>query len=253
LAEEIENAPVNLPRSMISSVLINSVLGFAMLIAMLFCMGSPVALLKSESHFPFVEIFEKNTGSTGGATGMTVVILIITISGSIGLVAASSRMLWAFAREDGVPGSGFIKKIEPRTALPIWAICITTLVSLLLALIQLGSSATFSALTGLTVAAYYTVFFISASVMLHKRLTTPAADIFWGDFKLGKLGVPVTIAAMCYSIIGWFFSFWPPFAVINTQTFNFSLVVYFGVMILAIVWYFVHARKVYTGPKIEVR
>lgn len=38
--------------------------------------------------------------------------LTITVSTSVGLLAISSRMLWAFAREDGVPGSRYISKVR---------------------------------------------------------------------------------------------------------------------------------------------
>ena len=39
-AEEIEDAAIIIPRSMIASVLLNGGLGFAMLIAVLFCLGN---------------------------------------------------------------------------------------------------------------------------------------------------------------------------------------------------------------------
>lgn len=39
-AEEIEDATIIIPRSMIASVLLNGSLGFAMLIAILFCLGN---------------------------------------------------------------------------------------------------------------------------------------------------------------------------------------------------------------------
>jgi choline transport protein len=122
----------------------------------------------------------------------------------------------------------------------------------MLALINLGSSVTFNALTGLTVAGFYSAFMVAASVMLHRRLTTPATDIAWGPFRLGKAGIPLTIFALVYSFIGWFFSFWPPVSDVTVETFNWSLAVYFGIMFLAMGWWVVMARKTYKGPKFEL-
>ena len=143
-------------------------------------------------------------------------------------------------------------QVEARTALPLYAIGITAFISLGLALINLGSAVTFNALTGLTVAGFYSAFMVAGSVMLHRRLTTPAEDIAWGPFRLGKAGVPLTIIALIYSFVGFFFSFWPPVADFTVATFNWSLVVYFGILFLAIGWWAIRARKTYKGPKMDL-
>ena len=88
--------------------------------------------------------------------------------------------------------------------------------------------------------------------MLYKRLTTPASDILWGPFQLGRAGVPITILALAYSFVGWFFSFWPPVAAVDASTFNWSFVVYWSVVLVALTWWGLRARHYYTGPKIEL-
>ncbi|KAF2465154.1 putative GABA permease [Lindgomyces ingoldianus] len=252
MAEEIENAAVVIPRAMILTVFINGFTGFAMLIALIFCMGPLEEILTSTFPYPFILILGSITNSMSGTTVLAAIILVMGISASIGLIATASRMLWAFSRENGVPFSRYVSRIEPRTALPIYSIAITALISLLLALIPLGSTTAFYALTGLTVAGFYSSFMVSASVMLWRRLTTPSANIAWGPFRLGKMGVPITIVALIYSFIGWIFSFWPPVAAVTIHTFNWSLVVYFGVVILSMAYYGLRARKTYTGPKVEI-
>lgn len=104
MAEEIQNASTAIPYAMISTVTINGVLGFAMLIAILFCAGNIHEALESPTGFPFIEIFDAATGSVAAATGMTVIIILAQVLACIGLVATASRMTWAFARERGIPG-----------------------------------------------------------------------------------------------------------------------------------------------------
>ena len=142
--------------------------------------------------------------------------------------------------------------MDSKTALPLWSIAVTATVNLLLALVPLGSTTAFNAFTGLTVAGFYSSFIISASVMLYKRLTTPRSDILWGPFRLGIAGVPITVIAIAYSVIGMFFSFWPPTASVTAATWNWSLVVYWGTMLMALLWWRIRARHYYTGPKIEL-
>ena len=88
--------------------------------------------------------------------------------------------------------------------------------------------------------------------MLHKRLTTARQDILWGPFRLGAAGVPITVAAIGYSLVGIFFSFWPPTATVTAATWNWSFVVYWATIMAALLWWWLRARHYYTGPKIEL-
>ena len=70
-AEEIRNAPTVIPLSMGLSTLLNGTLGFAMLIALLFCMPSDIqGTLNSVTFYPFMDIYVHAVGSTAGATAM---------------------------------------------------------------------------------------------------------------------------------------------------------------------------------------
>ncbi|KAF2205643.1 putative amino acid permease [Delitschia confertaspora ATCC 74209] len=251
IAEEIGNATLVIPRAMLMTVVLYFVMSYGIVIAMVFCM--PVEeVLTSTYTFPIIGVFATVTQSTAGTVIMTSLIIVMLGCGAIGDMAAASRTLWAFAREDGVPFSSRISKIDPRTCLPLYSIGVTATISIALSLIALGSTATFNALSGLAVAGSYSSFIMAASVTLWRRLTTSSEKMPWGPFRLGKLGVPITVFALLYSWVGLIFSFWPPVAHVSIKTFNWSLVVYLGVMILAIVWWCVRAKKTYTGPKMEI-
>ena len=110
IAEEIQNASVVVPRVMIATTILNGILGFAALVAILFCVGDIEAAEKTPTGYPFIEIFYAATGSAGGATAMVCVILVLIFCATIGLIATASRMTWAFARDDGLPGSRWLAK-----------------------------------------------------------------------------------------------------------------------------------------------
>lgn len=89
-------------------------------------------------------------------------------------------------------------------------------------------------------------------MLLLKRLTLSADSIRWGPFRLGRLGLPINILSILFTLIGLFFSFWPPSHEVTAKTMNWSIVVYGGVMLFSIFFWFMHGRSVYTGPVIEV-
>jgi len=251
IAEEIEHASSVIPRSMCYSVLINGALGFAMCIALLFCLGDIDAALATPTGFPFIEVYTNGVGSVVGGTAMASVIIAAMIFATIAALATASRMTWAFAREKGLPGSKYISRVDSRTALPLYSIGLSTIISFLLGLINIGSTTVFNAMISLMIASFYSSIIISASVMLYKRLTVPDSQIIWGPFKLGRAGVPVTILAIVYSLIGIFFSFWPPSANVTAENMNWSVLVFGAVVLFLLVFWLLYGRHVYKGPIIE--
>lgn len=57
---------------MLASVAINGLLGFAMTIATLFCLGNLDEILSTPTGFPFIQVFKNATGSNAGATAMVI-------------------------------------------------------------------------------------------------------------------------------------------------------------------------------------
>ena len=112
MSEEVRNASTVVPRSMITSILLNGALGFGMLIAVLFCVGDMDAALHSPTGYPFMGIFVQATHSIGASTVMAMVVTVLSVCATIGFLASSSRMTWAFARDRGLPGWQYLSKVS---------------------------------------------------------------------------------------------------------------------------------------------
>ena len=112
MAEETENAAKVSPRSMFISIIFNGVLGLAALIAALFCADDLDAALDSQTRFAFMAIFQQATQSVAATMVMSIVIFLMQMFAAIGIMAATSRMLWAFARDHGVPGWRILIKVR---------------------------------------------------------------------------------------------------------------------------------------------
>ena len=122
---------------------------------------------------------------------------------------------------------------------------------MLLALVNIGSSVAFNALVSLTVAGFYASYMVAAGAILYRQLTN-TMPIRWGPFRLGRLSVPINIFSLVYSVVSFVFAFFPSIPHPKRDTMNWSIVMFGGTLIIALVYWFVHARKTYTGPRIEV-
>jgi amino acid transporter len=102
MGEEMLHPEMSIPHCMLGSIAINGVLGFAFLLALLFCMGDMQTALKSSTGFPFLEIFKNATGSAGASSAMAAPIISIAGLAAVPLMASTARMVWSLARDKGM-------------------------------------------------------------------------------------------------------------------------------------------------------
>lgn len=112
MAEEVRNAKHVIPRAMMWTWLGNGLLGWIMAITFCYCVGDTLSVLSTPLGTPFIQVFLNTTGSVGGATGLTVLMLVIAIFACVAVMATNSRQLFAFARDNGVPFSKVFSKVS---------------------------------------------------------------------------------------------------------------------------------------------
>ncbi|KAG8413524.1 hypothetical protein J3459_015269 [Metarhizium acridum] len=268
MCEEVRNPSLVVPRSIIISILINGSLGLSIIIAMAFCNSDIEAALASPSGYPFMEIFYQALGSRSGTTVMASIIIFMTLASVIGVIATTSRMFWAFARDRGLPFWRTLSKVDSTTCVPVWAILTTSTISCLLGLINIGSQVAYNALVSLSISSLYSSYLIAAGLLLYRRCTTgfsmpdpsslPALaettgkELVWGPWHLPGIGGIINNVITCvYLSIILFFSFWPPSSEVTPETMNFSVLITGSLVLFSIVYYLVWAKKDYKGPLLE--
>lgn len=112
MSEEVENPSVNVPRAIITSIMINGFMGIAVLMATLLGVGDLTAALTTATGYPFMEIFAEATQSISGSTAMASIIITLSVGSTIGCIATSSRMIWSFSRDQGLPFSSTWAKVS---------------------------------------------------------------------------------------------------------------------------------------------
>lgn len=112
MAEEVENASTVVPWCMICTILLNGSLGFAVVLALCFCVGDLNEALASPTGYDFIQVFFNATKSNAATSAMTAVLITLVICATFGFLASASRQTWAFARDQGLPFSNFLSHVS---------------------------------------------------------------------------------------------------------------------------------------------
>jgi choline transport protein len=270
MSEEIHNPSVVVPRSIMLSILLNGTTGLAMIVGLLFCLGNLDNALSTDTGYPFMEIFLQATQSVAGSAAMAAIVTALAVCATVGLLASTSRMFWSFARDHGLPFWRTIEKVDSRTSVPLWSIAVTTIISCLLALINIGSATVFNDVISISVSGLYSSYLMATILLLYRRCTggfrmpdpselpalanTTGAELVWGPWRIpGTWGIINNSFACVYLTIILFFSFWPPATPVTPSTMNYSSLVTGATLIFSIIYYFAWAKREYKGPIVEVR
>lgn len=74
----------------------------------------------------------------------------------------------------------------------------------------------------------------------------------YGLWCLGRVGIFINGFSVVYLIITTVFSFFPPELAVTLQNMNYPVLVFGMVMLFGLGYYALFARKVYTGPAVEI-
>lgn len=251
MAEELRDASKTVPRSMISSTVINGGLNWIMIITYCFCLGDLGEVLGSPTGFPYMQVFFNSTQSVGGATAMAVLVTFISFFSNLTLVATASRQLYAFARDDAVPFSAWFARVPPGWDVPINSILTTFVSSSLLSLINIGSPVALNSITSLGTTALLSSYICSIGCMIWRRCTNKS--LLPSKFSLGKWGLAINIISEIFLVTFFVLAFFPVAPNPDAADMNWNILIYGGVVLFSLIYYFASGRHRYVGPVEYVR
>jgi amino acid transporter len=230
---------------------LNGVLGFVMIITYCFCITDIEKAISSPTGYPFIEVFYQATGSKGATTAMTLIIVVLLIAAGISILATASRQAFAFARDDGMPLPHVWRRVvKVGTEIPLNAVLLSLSITVLLALINIGSTAAFNSVVSLLVSSLFTGYFISIGCILLKRLRgEPLPPSRW---SMGRAAIPMNVIALLYITFALIMSFFPVARVVTPSSMNWSVLVWGCIVGFSTLTYFYHGRHVYKGPVVYV-
>jgi choline transport protein len=168
------------------------------------------------------------------------------IFGVVNMVATCSRQLFAFARDNGVPGSAFLSYVRPGWDIPVNSVLISFTISIALSMINIGSPVAFNSIASLAVSSLLSSYIISIGCIFLKRWRRE--PLLPSQFNLGKAGLWINGLAIMYLCIAVLFAFFPVAPYPSPELMNWSILIFGLGVIFGLFYFYIWARKVYVGP-----
>jgi amino acid permease (GABA permease) len=247
MCEEVQNPEREVPKAMVLSVVIAGITGIIYLIPILFVMPDIDKLLAVSTGQPIGYLFMTATGSVGGGFGLLCLILGMQFFGGIGSLTAASRNLYAFSRDNAVPGSKIWSKINKRYNVPLNGLLLSTLIAGLLGLIYLGSSAAFNAFTGVATLCLSASYALPVAILLFRRRHV----VKDAPFHLGKFGYIINISTILWILLAIVIFTMPTAIPVTSSSMNYASVLFVFFAGVSVLYYIVWGRKHFTGPPVS--
>lgn len=181
------------PKAMVGTIIINFLAGLLFLIPVCFVLPDLSYLVNLPSGQPTPAIFKDAIGNSAGTFCLLIPLLVLGVICGVGCVTATSRCTWAFARDGGIPGSGWWSVVNKRLNMPFNALLLGMAVETALGLIYFGNTAAYNAFSGVGVIFLTTSYACPIAVSLIFR---GRADIKNGNFNFGIIGLIANCIAL---------------------------------------------------------
>lgn len=197
MIEEIPEPHIQGPRIMLYCIGVGMITGFIFLSCLLFCVTNIQDVIKA-SEGPLLKVFIDATNNKAGSVCLVMFPLICMIFTSVSLICTSSRMSYAFARDNGLPFSKLFARVHPTLDVPLNALLWTAGWVVVFGCIFLGSDSTFNAITAASVVALGVSYAIPPAInMMQGRRSLPSDRSFklpgafgWLCNIVSSLGLP---------------------------------------------------------------
>ncbi|KAK1691140.1 amino acid/polyamine transporter I [Colletotrichum godetiae] len=253
LAEECTNSSSAIPKALLSTIIIGFTSAFTFSVAMLYSFTDFEPVLSSP--LPILEIWSQATGSSAAATTFVLVLSSCGCFACTGALQTASRLTWAFARDDAIVFSPFLRRIHPHLGVPVNALLANWALIFALGCVFLASSTAFNALVATGLILQQVSFSFPAALALYHRFKGAAAFrrvLPRRSFKIPLVvGAVANILTIVLGLLALVFYDFPVVMPVSALNMNYACVV-LGVMgLFSVANWFGYANKRYRGPRLD--
>jgi amino acid transporter len=205
VAEEVPDPTREIPKAMRMTIYIGGAASILVCLSLLLAVKDFGAIISGKDGDPVMTILNDVFGTTG-TKFVLVVVMVSFLSCTLSLMAAASRLMYSYARDDMIFGSHLLRHFDHKRHVPPYAMIVAATVP---AVIVLGSVISAKALTSIVsfaILGIYLGFQMVVFAALRARLKGWVPS---GPFTLGRWGMPVTIAALTYGVLTMVNVAWP--------------------------------------------
>ncbi|KAK9809405.1 hypothetical protein WJX73_003093 [Symbiochloris irregularis] len=258
ISEETRGADSSAPYAIVSSIVVSAVVGYVLLLGLLFSIQDPSILTSLDSEAQgyapgqlMWDVFKARYGRGDFCAIPLSIFFLACVMCTISSLTANSRMIFAFARDNGIPFSSFFRTVSTRMHSPIRSLWLSVAIAFALGLPLLVSTVAFTAVVSIASIGLQ----VSYGIPILCRLTYSRTSFIRGPFHLGRYSafigwtsiVYITLSAVNFSL--------PPTYPVTLAGFNFTpLAVGLVCGGCILTWWLPKygARYWYLGPKLAV-
>ena len=197
MAEETENPRMKAPWGIILSVAVSGVVGYALILALTLAIRSLPEVLNAKDASgaavpAAIAVLQQALGAKMGNAMAALASIAMWFCG-LACLTSASRAMYSLARDNGMPYSGFFKRVNHKHGTPaaaIWALVLASAAAM-------AWSGAVPVVTSLSTTAIYISYIIPVIFGLRARLrgsNWPAL----AEWRLGRWGVLVNLVAVVY-------------------------------------------------------
>jgi len=203
-AEEVKNPSRVIPKTMRMTIYVGGAACLFITLALTLAITDFGAVISGENPDPINEILHRAFGPV--APVVLAIVVVSFFSNILSLQAATSRLLYSYARDDMIIGSKILSKFSARHGVPVAAVLVAGLVPALLTFIALASEDGLFKIVSFASAGIYIGFQMVVLAALRARIKGWKPK---GQFTLGKWGMLVNIAALLWGVAAIVNLIWP--------------------------------------------
>jgi len=242
VSEEVAGAARTAPIAIMVGVGATQFLGWLIYIAASFATTSVPDLLTSTLPLPMGQLFLNVLGKKGALAIWSCIIVVQFVTGAAQGVDAS-RVVFAFARDNALPGSRWWKQVHHTTQTPVNAVWLVMFCAAVCGLLGFSTEA-FASLAGASVIGLYTSY--ATPILL--RITSGRDKFVPGSFSLGRWSNLIGAIAVAWVAFINILLLFPFGQHTNAKTMNYAVVIIMAVFIYASLSWAFSARKWFKGP-----
>ena len=164
--------------------------------------------------------------------------MISVLSTAVATLATIVRMIYGMARNQQLPAAGFLTRLLPQSDEPLGTIVVAAVLCMLPLIFITRIPVIIAAITALIIIPYILVF---VSLLVRRLQGWPHAQ---SQFRLGKWGLPITVAGLIWTAVVLWDAAWPRAA--TNPTLGPMPVIEdlgIGVIVVGVIWWFASLRR----------
>ncbi|KAI0036099.1 amino acid/polyamine transporter I [Vararia minispora EC-137] len=242
ISEEVSGASWSAPMAILTGVGGSAILGWGLWIATSYTMVSIPSVTASTFSLPMGQHFVNVFGKRGALAVWSLIIVNQLMTGAASGVDAS-RAVFAFARDNALPGSRWLKRVNSYTRTPVFAVWFVMFWAAILGLLGF-STAALNSLAGASVVGLYS----SYAIPIFLRNWSGRSRFIPGPFSLGKWHTLIGVIAILWIIFMDIVLMFPTVTHPTSTSMNYAVVIIGAVFVFSGISWILSARKWFKGP-----